>query len=82
MTNIYILYLHNSGIGASIKRDVIHLSNKDGGNSDKQSCPIHIDCGPDRKDKLGDAWVNTVLFHATEIDWECCSTLKYTFVSL
>ena len=82
MKNIHILYLHNSGIGASIERNVIHLSNKDGGNRDKQSCPIHIDCGSNRKDKLGDAWVNTVRFHATEIDGECCSTLRYSFVSL
>ncbi len=53
------------------KRDLIHLGYEDRGSSNKERRPIHINCSPQRNDKVGDPRVNLDIFiTALESDWE------------
>ena len=64
--------LHNGGVGPSVERDVVHLRDEDGGDSDKERGAVHVDRGADGQDKLGDARVHLVLvIHAAEGDGKC-----------
>ena len=69
-------YLHNSDQLSRIQINPIHLCNEDGSHCDKKCCSVHVDCGPDGQNKLGDPGVHVVvLVHAAEGDGQSCSSV-------
>ena len=62
-------YSHHGHIVHGAQLDVVHPGDEDGGHGDEQSRPVHVDCGADGENKLGDPRVNFVILHTTECDW-------------